>query len=167
MKILDRLPIYEAPAIIPVGDEMVQVWQNQAIVWLSLRDALRPFPAILDTGHSHDLSIARKHFDRWVGGELPQIGWTRIGMEKVPQYGTKVFLHRNEPGTRRRSGTHPLHMDQGISVVPDESRAATAAARHAGPHREQAPAPDRRREDAGDAGDQGMVLMLPRAAGLR
>ena len=125
MKILDRLPIYEGPAIIPVGDEMIQVWQNQAIVWLSLQDALRPFPAILDTGHSHDLSISRRHLERWTGANLPQIGWTRIGMEKVPQYGTKVFLHRNAPGTRQRSGqTHPLQMDQGIAVVPDESRAA-------------------------------------------
>jgi hypothetical protein len=58
MKILNRLPIYEKPTLIEVRGEAYQVWKNQAIVWVSLAEALAPFPAILDTGHSHNLSIA-------------------------------------------------------------------------------------------------------------
>jgi hypothetical protein len=57
MKILARLPIDEEPALIEVRGEVYQVWRNQAIVWVSLDEALAPFPAILDTGHSHNLSM--------------------------------------------------------------------------------------------------------------
>ncbi len=86
MKILDRLPIYEEPALLDAPGEVVQVHRNQIIVWVSLAATLRPFPAILDTGHSHNLSIARRHLERWGGRELGQIGRSRIGGHVVPQY---------------------------------------------------------------------------------
>lgn len=49
MKILDRLPISDRPHVITVGEDAVQVNRNQVIVWVSINDVLRPFPAILDT----------------------------------------------------------------------------------------------------------------------
>jgi hypothetical protein len=65
MKILNRLPIYDEPALIDVRGEVYQVWKNQAIIWVSFDRLLAPFPAILDTGHSHNLSIARHHMELW------------------------------------------------------------------------------------------------------
>jgi hypothetical protein len=125
MKILDRLPIYQENLIIDVQGEAVQVWKNQIIVWLSIQDTSRHFPAILDTGHSHNLSIARRHLERWTGVELVQIGSSKIGKTIVPQYAAKVFIHRNKPRSHELTNSCELIMDQGIAVIPDDSPAAT------------------------------------------
>jgi hypothetical protein len=125
MRILDRLPIYDEPAIIRVQGDVVQVWRNQIIVWLSIGDVSRVFPAILDTGHSHNLAIGRGQFDRWCGADLPQIGTAKIGRVTIPQYRADVRLHRNARGRHELKGdTYSLRMDQGISIVPDDSGAA-------------------------------------------
>jgi hypothetical protein len=118
MKILDRLPIYDEPSLIDVSGEMIQVHRNQVIVWVSL--ALKPFPAILDTGHSHNFSIARRHLERWGGAELEQIGQSRVSGKLVPQYATGLRLHRNVPGKRTLRDSYPLEMDGGIAVIPDD-----------------------------------------------
>jgi hypothetical protein len=68
MKILARLPIYDEPALIDVRGDVLQVWKNQTIIWVSFADAPSPFPVILDTGHSHNLSIARRHMEGWGAG---------------------------------------------------------------------------------------------------
>ena len=67
MKLLDRLPIPDRPHLISVGTDAVQVHRNQIIVWISINYALRPFPAILDTGHGHNLSICEGQLARWSG----------------------------------------------------------------------------------------------------
>ncbi len=120
MKILDRLPIYPKPDLIDVQGEMFQVWRNQAIVWVSLAENLRPFPAILDTGHSHNLSIARRHLDRWGVEPLEQIGEARVAGRLVPRFASDLFIHRNVPGTHRLSGTYRIDLDGGIAVIPDD-----------------------------------------------
>jgi hypothetical protein len=120
MRILDRLPIYEEPALIEVRDEVYQVWQNQTIVWVSLDEALAPFPAILDTGHSHNLSIARRHVQRWTPRDLQPIGQAKIAGHLVSRYSAELFIHRNQPGRRELAGTYRLKMDGGMAVVPDE-----------------------------------------------
>ena len=74
MTILDRLPIADRPHLITVRGEAVDVYRNQIIVWMSIGDTLRPFPAILDTGHSHNFSIAERQLDRWSGATLRRIG---------------------------------------------------------------------------------------------
>ena len=127
MRILDRLPLYDKPTIISVGrGEVTQVKRNQIVVWVSINETLRPFPAILDTGYSHNLGIARRHLDRWSGADLRQTGETAVGGEIVPQFKALLRVHRNRPGKRWLNGdTHPLMMDQGISVMPDDSPAAT------------------------------------------
>ena len=68
MKILDRLPIYTECALIDVRGGVFQIWKNQTIVWVSFAHALAPFAAILDTGHSHILSIERRHMKLWGAG---------------------------------------------------------------------------------------------------
>jgi hypothetical protein len=121
MKILDRLPIPQENAILTVQGEAVQVWKNQIIVWLSVNDASRLFPAILDTGHSHNLSIAKRHLERWTGAELKQIGVSKIGKFTVPQFAADILIHGNVLKRCLLRGTYLLTMDQGISVVPNDS----------------------------------------------
>jgi hypothetical protein len=52
MKILDRLPIGDEPATIVVGAEMITIKRFQIFAWVSIQSS-SPFPALLDTGHSH------------------------------------------------------------------------------------------------------------------
>jgi hypothetical protein len=120
MKILERLPIYDEATLIDVRGDSYQVWQNQAIIWVSFAETLRPFPAILDTGHSHNLSIASRHMEQWGPADAKQIGHAKIAGHLVPRYASDLFVHRNRPGTRQLSGTHRLKMDGGFAVVPDE-----------------------------------------------
>jgi hypothetical protein len=61
MKILERLPIDDEPTLILIRGDVYQLWKNQAIIWVSFAETLTPFPAILDSGHSHNLSIASQH----------------------------------------------------------------------------------------------------------
>ena len=48
MKILDKLPIGEQPAVLFVGTELVTIKRYQIAVWISINDPSRPFPAVLD-----------------------------------------------------------------------------------------------------------------------
>lgn len=125
MKIIDRLPIYGEDTIVTVQGEPIQIWRNQIVVWLSILGPAHPFPAILDTGHSHNLSISQRHFDRWCGAELRPIGTSKVGKTRVPHFEADVYIHRNVPGNHALRGAYPLRMDQGIAVVPDDSPAAT------------------------------------------
>jgi hypothetical protein len=120
MRILDRLPIYEEPGLIDVRGEVFQVWRNQVIVWVSISEELTPFPAILDTGHSHNLSIARRQAERWGPRDLKMIGQAKIAGHQVPRYAAELFVCRNQAGSKKLDGTFRLKMDGGIAVVPDE-----------------------------------------------
>jgi hypothetical protein len=125
MRLLDRLPIHREPTVIGVQGDVLQVWSNQIIVWLSIADTLRPFPAVLDTGHSHNFAITRRQFERWCGVSLKQIGESKVRTETIPQYKADVRIHRNRPGRHELTGaSFPLKMDQGISMVPDDSHVA-------------------------------------------
>ena len=83
MKIIDRLPFADRPHLITVQNEAVDVYRNQIIVWISIDDLLRPLPAILDTGHGHNLSIGEGHLQRWSGASLKRIGELEIGHQRV------------------------------------------------------------------------------------
>lgn len=121
MKILDRLPFGSDPHILAVGGGSVDVHRNQIIVWISIDDASRPFPAILDTGHGHNLSIGRKHLEHWSGAELERIGVLEIDRKPVIQYRATVHIHRNIPGKTGLTGeSFRLEMPQGISVMDGE-----------------------------------------------
>lgn len=122
MKILDRLPFGERPHVITVAGGAVDVYRNQIIVWISINDVLRPFPAILDTGHGHNLSIGAGQLRRWSGAELKRIGELEIGHQRVVQYAADVSIHRNVPGRATlRGDNYPLEMPQGISVFEDDA----------------------------------------------
>lgn len=118
MKILDRLPFSDRPHVVSVGPESVDIHRNQIIAWISINDARRPFPAILDTGHGHNLSIGRQQLDRWAGAITGPIGELDINGKPVLQYTADVRIHRNVPGRAELSGgTYDLEMPQGISVM--------------------------------------------------
>lgn len=120
MNILDRLPIPDRPHLIAVGEDVVQVHRNPIIIWISINDRLRPFPAILDMGHGHNLSIAERQIARWSGAELKRIGELEIDRVRVVQYAADVRIHRNVSGKAELTGdSFPLEMPQGISVLPD------------------------------------------------
>ncbi|MGC8643551.1 MAG: hypothetical protein ACP5XB_27150 [Isosphaeraceae bacterium] len=120
MKILDRLPFADRPQLITVRGEAVDVFRNQIIVWISINDESRPMPAILDTGHGHNLSIGEAQLKRWSGASLKRIGELEIGHKRVVQHEAVVRLHRNLPGKPAlRGDSIPLEMPQGISVFPD------------------------------------------------
>jgi hypothetical protein len=75
---------------------------------------------IIDTGHSHNLSIARHHFEHWSRHDLKQIAHAKVSGHVVPRYPSDLRVHRNVPGTRELFGMHRLKSDGGFAVVPDE-----------------------------------------------
>jgi hypothetical protein len=104
-----------------VGGDVVQVHRNQIIVWISINDVLKPFPAILDTGHGHNRSIAERQLARWSGAALERIGELEVDRRRVVPYSASIRIHRNRRGRTALSGnSDPLAMPQGISVLPDE-----------------------------------------------
>ena len=124
MKILDRLPVGDEPATIRVGADAVTIKRFQIFVWVSLQ-ASGPFPAILDTGHSHNFSITESQLVRWAGLQSRQfrlIGATRLKGEKLWQLQGDLRLHRNRPGTRELGeGRLSLVLDEGFTLAPEGS----------------------------------------------
>ena len=124
MKILDRLPIGDEAATIILGDEMVAIKRFQIFVWASIQ-ASPPFPAILDTGHSHNFSITESQLSHWAGLKSRQfrlIGTTRLKGEKLWQLQGDLRLHRNKPGTRELGeGSLPLELSEGFTLAPEGS----------------------------------------------
>ena len=121
MTLIDRLPFADRPHLITVGGEAVDVYRNQIILWISIGDVRRPLPAILDTGHGHNLSIGKAQLKRWSGASLNRIGELEIGRRRVVQYAAEVRLHRNVAGRPAlRGDSFPLEMPQGISVFEEE-----------------------------------------------
>ena len=118
MKILDRLPYHDPTAL--SSYRTIDVRGHQIIVWLSLRQLV--FPAILDTGHSHNLTISSRHLAESAGVDLLEpIGEIEVNGRQMIQYQTGLRLHRNQPGTRQpRPETFSLNVDEGITVIPDE-----------------------------------------------
>ena len=84
-RLLDRMPFTTEPGEVAVRGERVVVRANQIIIWLAITPASAtapgpassPFPAIMDTGHTHTLSIHEEHLTRWAGlrsATLRQLG---------------------------------------------------------------------------------------------
>jgi hypothetical protein len=121
MKILDRLPYFDKPSLLSFPAGTVEVRAFQVIVWLRIGRSV--FPAVLDTGHSHNLSIPRRLLSSWGGIEsLPEIGRVEVNRQSMPQVEASVWIHRNPPGTREpTSAAFQLTIENGITIVPDET----------------------------------------------
>jgi hypothetical protein len=125
VKILDRLPVGVRPEVVFMGTEAVTIKRYQIAVWASLNDVTRPFPAVLDTGLTHNFSITESLLRRWAGlsiGDLKSLGTTKLKGERLTQYAADLRLHTNQPGTIQvGTGSYPLNLEQGLSLVPEGS----------------------------------------------
>jgi hypothetical protein len=125
MRIL-RVHYYDKPSTLDCQGDTVDVRSYQIIVWVSLGQGLRPFPAILDTGHSHNFSISEEHLERW-GGRRPDefavIGHIWLKNLRLPQIesdlwlrGDKPFRLKLEEGSHSSGMGHPTNHDFRYSV---------------------------------------------------
>jgi hypothetical protein len=130
MKILSRLPFFEARSEVGTPDGIAEVKPYQIIVMVSITarsvtelDPGAPrIPAILDTGHNHNLAIRREQLDRWVRLREAERGQIRVGNVRLPLVPANVWIHPNRPGTREGVSVPPfkLEMKEGIAVYPPE-----------------------------------------------
>src|SRR2546429_496097 len=71
--ILRQLPFATEPTVVAVGNEVVTIRPYQIVMWVSLtaanQNALSPaavrFPAVLDTGFSHNFSMQERQVRSW------------------------------------------------------------------------------------------------------
>jgi len=130
--ILRSLPYFDARTVVVVRNQEVSIKPHQIIVWVSLTESEQResttgtprFPAVLDTGFSHNFGIREEHLIRWAGmqpGYLRKIGVVRVNNVTASLHGAHVWLHRNQPGKRDESGNEPpfsMELNQGIVVYP-------------------------------------------------
>lgn len=129
MHILRQLPFRDVEYTVAVAGQSVRIRAYQVLVWVSLsaHDVLakdvRQFPAVLDTGHSHNFSILDNQLRTWVGmGEevLPRLGSIVVNRQEVPLQAGNLWIHRNRPGTGELL-PRPFRLDipQGIAVYSE------------------------------------------------
>jgi hypothetical protein len=135
--ILRKFPFFETHTTALVAGRGITVRPYQIIVWVSLHPMGRPdlppnaprFPAILDSGHSHNFSITEEHLFRWAGftpGALRTLGSVRIAGRRVPLLASNVWIHKNQAGYRDVFAERPafcIQLDSGIAVYPTGSPA--------------------------------------------
>lgn len=125
-RIVRRCPFYAETTSIESPTGSVQVVPYQAVVSIRLQvnGRLSPrFPAIVDIGHSHNLSIREDQLHDWIGvgaDDLRQIGRIRLGGRDVILRRAEISLCRNIPGTRQflDAPARILATFGGITVFP-------------------------------------------------
>jgi hypothetical protein len=132
--ILDQLPFFQhqTEVMLPDGTCIV-VRQFQIIVWISLSlesavelpDDSPRFPAILDTGHSHNFSIQHGQLRHCLSpaiSALPMLPYrSTINERSVRHFGANVWVHPNQRGQRdlfARKEPVCLELAEGIAVFP-------------------------------------------------
>ncbi len=128
--LLDRSPIPAQPSLLFVQDEQVRIRANQIIVWATLtprplespNPAARPFPVIIDTGHTHSLAIQERHLIEWARinpESLLPAGFVRERGRRLTLRHANIWLHTNRPGSWDHLSDQPPHSvgaDPGIAV---------------------------------------------------
>jgi hypothetical protein len=131
-RLIDRAPVPDLPSEALVRGERVRLQANQVIAWVTLthpdvkvaNPTQIPFPAILDTGHTHTFSIQRRHLIEWAGIQpdaLPLAGLIREGGRRLELRFANIWLHPNTPLSRDRllgRPPYPVGADRGIAVYP-------------------------------------------------
>ena len=130
--LVSNQPFFSTPTKVTVNGREVSVKADQIIVWVSLveggtgrLDSGTPrFPAILDTGHTHNFSIQEQQLIEWAGVDprvLTKIGEIRVGKDRLPLFEADVWLYRNVAGkTDLSAGRAPycVELDAGVAVYP-------------------------------------------------
>lgn len=126
------MPFFDKSSEILVRRESVRLRSNQIILWLSLSrraipvgDPIRqPFPAILDTGHTHSFSIHDRHLHEWCGirrESLPSLGAINDRGTHVTLHPVLIWAHVNKRGQRdliTQQEPFPIKATGGIAVYP-------------------------------------------------
>jgi hypothetical protein len=103
-----RIPEQPTTALSPTGPVLVRAFQIILPVQILIGGrSSQEFPAILDTGHSHNFSMAEQQFRDWVGLALRVRGTVRVNKQMVPLVEADLQL-----------GGVLLRMPEGISVYP-------------------------------------------------
>jgi len=106
-----QYPIPEQATTVDTLTGPVLVRPYQIVVpvglWLGTHVSAR-FPAILDTGHSHNFSIRREQVRDWAKAGLRQTGFIRVNGQLVPLAEADLDLE----GIR-------IRCPEGIAVYPD------------------------------------------------
>ena len=131
--LLDRMPFPALPDELVIRGERVRIRADQIIIWVSLsprrmaeqHPLTDPFPAILDTGHSHHFAMTRRQLIEWGGLDpdlLPIHAAVRDRGQKVPLREANVWVHLNTPGRRDQLADRPpqfVRTRPGIAVYPE------------------------------------------------
>jgi hypothetical protein len=133
VKLLNRLPYFTDPRFVAAPGGSVRVKAHQIVIQVSVSLPVLPewdprtpsFPAILDTGNNHNLSVRRGQLVRWAGLQpeaLRTLGSMRERQLQIPLHAASVWLHGNVPGegARRDREPHPLRLEEGIAIYPDD-----------------------------------------------
>jgi hypothetical protein len=128
VQILRDLPFLDVPSSVTLAGERVDVRAYQIIVWVSVSvgDAPDPdaqrFPAVLDTGHSHNFSIQEGQLLRWANLRregLEEVKKILVNRQEVPLLKARVWVHRNKPGsTELLPRPVRLEVPDGVAVYP-------------------------------------------------
>ena len=132
--ILRDLPFFDVKTTAMVQGRPVPIEADQILVWVGITggrqsefDRRRPFfPAILDTGNTHDFSIQVSHLIHWAGLDprsLKRRGATRVHGDHLQLLEADVWIRPNQPGERDRFlAEDPFHLelDWGIAAYPAE-----------------------------------------------
>jgi hypothetical protein len=130
--VLRQLPFFERPTAARIFGQHITIKADQIIVWGSVaprRQTALPanaarFPAILDTGLSHNFAIREEQLAQWAGVPLPilpVLGHARAGGVGTNVLDADVWLHRNRPGQRDElidRSPFRLQLRRGILVYP-------------------------------------------------
>ena len=111
-----KLRIWDRPstAASPTGPVLVRPYQIVVPIFVLSGAKKSPeFPAILNTGHTHNLAMSAECFRNWVRLSLKPIGSVRINQQDVPLFAGDLELEGKRIGCA-----------DGIAVFPRGHRAA-------------------------------------------
>jgi hypothetical protein len=128
-RLLRSVPFFEEETPIATPDGISAVRPYQVVIWISIAarsvvelPANAPrFPAVLDTGLNHNLSIRQEQMEARAGiSSLMASGQVFIGARRIPLLAANVWIHRNRPGRRDDllSDAFKLELAGGIAVYP-------------------------------------------------
>lgn len=101
-----RIPQQRTSAPSPTGPVLVRAFQLIVSVRLGVGGQISSsFPAVLDTGHSHNFSISEALLRAWTGFSLPSVRTTRVNGVPVPVAIADIELEG-----------HRLRLPDGIAV---------------------------------------------------
>ncbi len=132
--LLNRMPFSEYPSHVTVNGEPILVRADQIILWVTLglqrlkipNPSAKPFPVILDTGHTHSFSIHERHLVEWAGLQsdaLQILSGVRDRGQRLLQRAANIWVHSNQRGEREKLEDQPPHRVEaftGIAVYPGD-----------------------------------------------